>query len=300
MKIKRLALFLCVPFLLTGCNDEPSVRPEDSDDTKTTNPTIPDSSTISGGSLVAGIKTEELEEAIEVMKENTINISSKSVAYVKESYDYKGDLANAAEVKKNTFNQTDRYFEGNSVRVITNTAPSSDDFKAFGYYDETYGNRINSYIFVNFDTNMIEERDVYSKDGEAALNVKKSVEVDWTLSSYDAYFNLSMETFTIETALENIIVAGKLSTGEIYVRGSIQHSETLDPTYNVTLVSDVFMEIYILNENLTRVAYLYQDVLVGPDSVNYPYETTSIKADYQTTKNGNFDREGSLPVITVE
>lgn len=300
MKIKRLPFIFVIPFLLTGCNDESSIRPEDSDDTKTTNPTIPDSSTISGGSIVAGIKTEELEEAIEEVKENISKISNRSTAAVIEKYDYNGDLSSTPTVKKNSFNQTDRYFDGNSVRVITNTAASTDDFKTFSAYDETYGNNINSYVFVNFDTNKIETRSVYSKEGEAALNVKKTNEVDWTIANYDLAFNVASETGYIDTVVANLTLAGKLSTGEIFVRGLLSHSETHNEQYDLPEVTDIVMELYILNENLTRSAISTSNYLVGTDSVMYSLVNSSQKMDYQTTKNGNFDREGSLPVITVE
>ena len=297
MKNKQLLFLLASAFLLTSCNGNNSIKPGDGGDSGSSNISVEDPDSVSS-SLTAGIGETELTNIITSAKTKLGDIKTSQTKKAYSETTYEGGISGtstsigaAISIKKTLYD--------NSVLLSANTASDTRDYIAFGLNDETLGNLLTSYSFINSDFTEIQTRGSYKKDNGVVSSVARINAIPYTLANYDTVFTFIKADDVYNVYDGPILLAGKLESGEVFVRFSLQDITVSEPSSGVDTITKEYIDFYYLSSTLVRTSQYLNKYYKSADDVVYPIRKESQITEYSINKNGNYNHS-DIPEITVE
>ncbi len=267
-KLPLIAFFILLPFL-SGCEKIPSYH-------------FPNSSSNSHNdfshsnyeeNIVKGIGASQLAEAIELTKENLINLKNANVNY--QIVDYTNDL----ELVTYYLNY-EIHLYNNDVRATLYEIPSLiETGKRFGIYDEDSASFLKEeYIFIDEGYQNYLKSEIYGNNNSTIEIIKTSLLGEYDIYHYDSFFTLvSPELLKSPLSDVQYFKAGYLADGAIYA--SYLTSNTL--THQVGKI-----ELIIRNNSLSQLIS-YQTTYLD-ESLSTIVSEDKCEYNYSTLNNGNF------------
>ena len=289
MRNKSTLLVIALPLLLGSCNNSASIRPQSSDDTVTTSASIINPTSIIS-SISAGIGSIELQNTIDTAKLVTDKIRTSSIDFADEIYAYPNGLSEKPTKEEYSLVEKDKLYD-NSVRVASYNSTSLKNSQHFHYADED-GKFIAHYTYIDDAFKNIKINLVTQQENVAITKVKEAYSFPYSLKNYDAQFTILNSSLLIDAIgnEDKVELAGKLDSGDVYVRFLVSSTESINPQFSMKQIDTIRQEFFYKNSNISKINTFYESRLISDDSIEYMLSISTVSQTFSISTNGNYDK----------